>query len=159
MTGVHGWYPLLPTDSSLTAPVSGPAPNLSHTPLLVSAYVGAVQVSAAFTNTRDRELMLSSARTSGWKAPHLHSVISRKEGEEGSWEVDVRVLGLWAQRKARSRTLASPPPLVFIRYRFFDLGLLEYLLFLSSLSSYCAVCVCQHVCRACDLHTYTCDTL
>ena len=140
--GVHGWYPLLPTDSSLAAPVLGSAPNLPHLPLVTCAYVGAVEVSAGFTSTRDRELLLYSARKCGWEAPCLQSVISTKQGEDGRWEVDVRVVGLWAQMKVRSRMLANPPPLAFIRYRFFDLGWLAIPLSLSSLSSVLILCVC-----------------
>lgn len=122
ITGIHGWYPLLSPDSSLTTPISGPAPHLPHPPLVTCAYIGAVEMSAAFTNTRDRELLLSSARKCGWEAPRLH-VTNRREGQDGSWEVEVRVLGLWAQRKTTRTMSANPPPLAFVRYRFFDLGL------------------------------------
>ena len=120
MTGVHGWYPLLPPESSLATPISGHIPNQSRLPLVACAYVGAVEVSAAFTRTTDKELLLSSARECGWGSLSLS--LARTEEEGRGLEVEVKVLGLWTQRNVIKTTSADQPPLTVIRYRFFDLG-------------------------------------
>jgi hypothetical protein len=121
-TGVHGWYPLLPPATPHVSPVLGPThlEPWQNPPVVRCAYVGGVEVSAAFSTKRDRQLVLSSLESACGPSKLLDV---GGEGEEGPrhWEVDLQVQSLWVEDQTVFESSRQPVH-CFLRYRFFDLG-------------------------------------
>ena len=115
--GVYGWYPLLPPNIPCEPPVSGPTPQQSHPPVVTCSYVGGVEVSASFPNSRDRELVLSCVEKSGYHPDDLLEI-----GGASKWEVKLEVSALWVQNDLMALASCETNVLCFVRYKFFDLG-------------------------------------
>lgn len=121
MSGVHGWYSLLPPATPHTVPVSGPThlQRWQDPPVVTCAYVGGVEVSVAFSSKRDRQLLLSTADPASCQLSKLVDV-----GGARQWEVELQVKSLWIEdgTVSSSSAITKQPVHCFVRYRFFDLG-------------------------------------
>ena len=124
--GIHGWYPLLPPATPHTAPVSGPThlQQGQDPPVVTCAYVGGVELSAAFSTKADRQLVLSNLDPASCRPNRLQDV-----GGATQWEVELQVKSLWIEDMTALQSSTSGTTHCFLRYRFFDLG--EYCIILS----------------------------
>lgn len=108
--------------------MSGPTHLQRHhdPPVVTCTYVGAVEMSAAFSTKADRQLVLSNLDMA---KPHKLQDV----GEATQWEVELQAKSLWTEDRTVSHSSAVDDTMhCFLRYRFFDLG--EYCIILSACS-------------------------
>ncbi len=71
----------------------------------------------SFSNMRARELLLAAARRCGFDKCNIHCGKDLQSNGSVSWEVMLAIEGVWTQSRFK-----KSGSLVFVRYRFFDLG-------------------------------------
>ena len=88
-------------------------------PAISCAYVGGVEISAAFSSKRDRQQVLSAAEQAGWQPPKLLDL--DVGGGAKHWAMTLEVTSLWVQRGVLLGA-NEEHSWCFVRYKFFYLG-------------------------------------